>query len=119
MRPAAIDIRGYTVSISGDEVHYTLAGRWQPSMIDRGPSIAIYDANDAAIRAMLQLANTRWGRLTLSQAAPELRARFAEIAKTDHFALYDGTGAALSPAAIRHQAVAAPQHTTTRRPSSR
>lgn len=119
VRPEAIDIRGYTVSISGDEVHYTLAGRWRPSMIDHGRSIAIYDANDAAIRAMLQLANTRWGGLTLSQAAPELRARFAELAKADHFALYDSTGAALSPAAIRHQAVAAPQPTTTRRPSSR
>lgn len=117
--PEALDIRGYNVTVSGDEVHYSLAGRWRPSMIDHGRAISIYDANDAAVRAMLQLANTRWGGLTLNQATPELRKRFAEIAKAEHFALYDSSGAALSPAAARQHPAPAHPSPATRRPSSR
>lgn len=117
--PEVIDIRGYTVSVSGDEVHYTLAGRWRPSMIDHGRAITIYDANDAAVRAMLQLANTRWGGLTLNSATPELRQRFEEIAKAEHFALYDNTGAVLSPAAVRQHPGPDQPSPATRRPSSR
>jgi hypothetical protein len=103
-RPEAIDIRGYQVTIAGDEVIYTLTGRTRPSMIDHGRSLTIYDADDAAIRAMLQLANARWGGLQLNRASPELTRRFAEIAKAEHFVLYDQAGAAASPGAERRTA---------------
>jgi hypothetical protein len=113
-RPEVMDIRGYTVSVFGDEVIYTRAGATRASMIDHGRALTIYEADDGAIRAMLQLANARWGGLQLNRAEPELKNRFAEIAAAEHFALYDHAGTPVSPSALQRDAPARPS--TPRRP---
>jgi hypothetical protein len=117
--PEVLDIRGYEVSVHGTEVHYNLAGRSLASMIDHGRSITIHEANDAAVRAMLQLANTRWGGLQLDRAAPDVTARFTAIAKAEHFALYDRHGHPASPTAQRRQATGPAGDTTALKPPRR
>jgi hypothetical protein len=86
--PEPKDIRAFTATIDGPQVHYYLAGGPKaPAFTDRGKAIDIHRGHDrATVLAALQLGAQKWGSLTV-QGGESFKQLCVELAREHGFKL--------------------------------
>jgi hypothetical protein len=85
-QPAPRDIRAFTATMDGWQVHYHLSGtRGAPAFTDRGRTIDIHDSGRReSVLAALQLSAQKWGTFTV-RGSEQFRHTCAELAAEHGF----------------------------------